>query len=452
MRFASMLCCVCAVMCVGLLSSRQCSGQPLLPPGWGSQSPKPWPVLHESRFAFYLPAPISSQEIDRYAAILVLSEPQRQYLNTLLVSYTERISEIERRRGAELLHAAEPINERAAAQDFRTTPESVDEFEQVHAAEGRLIRDLVREDEALLAELATILAEPQRDLMHRVQLHRERSRCVTNNFMLVISRIDLSHMVVQWEKAAEILPEIEEFLWEYELRITPAIVRAAKAHRKSRTEHPRLTASISFDEFGLPVERDSPEAAERFRVFRARMEQNWRANTEAELRIIRINQETLPQLLERMDPDLAKEFHAAYLTLCYRRVSPDPLSPEVLFDKLAASEETGPGLAQELQALWAEYSQKYEALNASLRAEIDQRREFRSLQWSSTGWREHETAMERLLQARINLNEAIIERVILLLPEQLQRQHAKDIEAWRHRLVQYRDSPASKARESSVAD
>jgi hypothetical protein len=411
-----------------------------------------WAGLERSSYGFFVPAPISRQDVDRYGAILVLSDAQRAYVGHLFGSYLDRCDALRKKWVPLLIEAASPLDQRAQTRDFSLTLTYAAQYEGVCEQETAFAAAIEREDDSFLGQISAVLADVQLPAMDRVRLHRQRSRAVTYYFRLAKARMDLSRLVERYGFPEEILRNLEPVMCEYEQAVTPEFVKASNRYRDSRAKCTRLSLRQELDDNGQPRDLTNPIVIDQIRAFRQQKLALLHSRTDAEMQIARVNDQFLPKFLEQMPLKLSKEFRLVYLSTAYRRVYPDKSDPQELYEGLLADRHVDDNICNMLAEQWQAYRRQYENLCARMRDSADEWAAQFARFNSNEGWEEYESRMEFLARERISKNEQFVKSIIELLPPPIRARHQETIDRWRNEVDEYRNSADILARHYPATD
>jgi hypothetical protein len=380
-----------------------------------------WAFSAQSPAGLLVPPPISRHEIARYKTILNLSDAQGTLLDRLHSSYAQQCIKLQEEHGPPIVAAATQLAELNG--QFGTAAAHL----QLRQLEDQFVASLCKLEQNMLGQLMAALTEQQLEKLDRVRLHRDRRSCSTLMFYVSKSKLDISRIIEELRLPADAMNAIEEMLYEYEIRVTPAIIEADKLHKQSAPQMTNLQEAGEYDAQGnrLNLDRNSPETIEWFRQGREAQLRVYARRAIAERRIARVNDDMLPQILTLLSPAEARRVQDTYNARAYRRVYPDNTAPDALVTAVVGSDQLTHEQSEALTSMFSEYRRKHDRLNNTMKDAIDSWRDLLAFTYSPSGWQEHHTLMADSLKERVGLNESLLNEVIEYLgPPQLVDQQA----------------------------
>lgn len=391
------------------------------------------PGLQNSVFGFELPPPIGLRDLDRYGEILNLSEAQRKFVGFLFEDYAGQSGDLDKRFVPLLLQAAQPIVE-AQGQSEPRLP-ILTALLNVRSLEQDFVSELEKKDDQFFTRLEVVLAEPQRPLMRRVLMHRQRARCLLKLLEIRKAHIDLSQILEDASLPPTLLADLDPLLWEYEQLSTPKFVAVEKRRRDANMTLVALDLKAQFDDFGSALDWSNPESFHRAFEARAQEIRVVHDLAVAQVAVADLNDEWLPRITAAMPVEIAGVLRQAYLSAAYLRVYPDRIDPKFIFESCLDSQDNNPELQRILERVWNEYRSSYQSICDLLEGQSDRWQRQRAFENHITGWQEHNRDMRRWTEERMKKSADFVKRMEGLLGDSMAPQQAKMIEDWKTRFA-----------------
>jgi len=140
------------------------------------------PTVHAQGTSGTLPDPISTPELDEYAAILNLSEQQRQAIEPMHNRYLEQFQQLRSDEIEDFLEQFRGLRR----QMFQ--PNGFEAIKDATRRHRRIMARIESLDSALFNEIQTVLSDDQTTLLPRARLARARERYSSNAIRFATSR------------------------------------------------------------------------------------------------------------------------------------------------------------------------------------------------------------------------------------------------------------------------
>jgi len=396
----------------------------------GDGRAQPWtPTPGVTYVAVYLPPAIGSAEIDWYAAVLRLSQAQRQKLDHLFRQYQQRDRLIRSERIA-------PLMERSAEHARRQNAEGVSaelaqSYIELFESRTEVVQHLVASEQRLFQALSEVLTDAQRGRLDRVKWMRTRRHATP--FLEGMSPgadLDLSIQIIEMDRdqahgavsadrrrLAEILIEYEQLLTtrveqlaEFcatQLREGTIALNRARIHeiaRQVQTHQELVDRAGHLQDEILSINR------KRHRLFR---------------RIHDLNSKYLDTLAEHLSQPYAAELVQWFRQSAYPVVYPNPFDAAPVFDgalEIESLEQDQRGLVNALKQQYVERRSRVSAAMVSEYMDWHQLTEQQggydpavheqySAQMAKLQGQRHDAAIEAIGLLKANLNEAQLAQI-----------------------------------------
>jgi len=338
------------------LPSQVCRAQEAKP----QATSQPWEAPPRPHLTELVPTllirPISTHELERYAAMLSLSDAQRAFLNSEYLQYCSKCASLWSKTAPQLQQLGDD-----ASNGNWIDQATVDLHLAFLKMQESLSSDIKSQDADFFGRLETILADPQLEKMQRVRMHRQRTIAHAIERPIAVSRLDLSMLVEDSGLDSDGLVAVDPVMAEYEAVVTPLMVRfdqglADRLAKRMRIIRERLLHQASRE--AVAALDDEHE-----RIFTAA--------AEIDRKIAKVDREFFPRFLEALPTGAKDGFRHVYQNEAYRLVYPDWTDPGDLKTATLAVCNT-PEVRPIVTAIWDTFDQKHQAICQAMEAEVDQ--------------------------------------------------------------------------------
>lgn len=340
-------------MAIGLLPALWLTGLVAGKPALQAQPTELLPPTSHSKLGVRLPAPIDASEAHRYGDLLGLSDPQRQYVELSLQRYQTAAKGLLDREHPALDQMSD---DGGKAQDAGRFEESCRIGAQLAEDEQRVVLALRLIDEQFLAEIESILAEPQKSAIDRVRDRRTRAHCYLRDCAMGGAHVDLSAFVEIIGVTPEGLVAVDAILMEYERILTPLFVQLHEMMLENRT----IGRLDDAETYLLSTEKTDRSRAQIQEVL-ARQRTRYREQAKLQLQIWEMNDEYCSRLVSRLQLPDADRLEESYRARVYKVVYPDNHDPEPVYLAIAASASLSPTAREAIESAHAQFARSYAA-------------------------------------------------------------------------------------------
>jgi len=297
------------------------------------------------------------------------------------------------------------------------------------------MKEMFAREDAMFQELAPILTEQQMPQLSRVQMHRQRSRCMRWS-VIPGARIDLTALVEKTKLPEEVIEALEPTLHEYETAVTPVMVKIQRVEDRQMLDGARLEVELDFEADGTKVDPQAPGFKERFGAWQEQREKLLRNSARLQKQVAEINRQFGPRLLELIPEPRRKPVETEYLYLAHPFFCPDHCDPKPLFDAIMQSKGLDPKLREVFQATWDTYRESYDLLTHEMIEATDRSDE--QMARTLTGFSGSSLPEWKLRAQRWDKSMELVDTVVGQLPPELQASMKPQVTAYKQRVEMLR--------------
>lgn len=395
-------------------------------------------ALRQTRFGLDPPKIMSQTDLERFSALLTLSDAQSQYAKIFLDQYQDECKRLDGEFIPKLIIAAQPIVDGQGDPNARLSIYrhliNVRELELDHEAA------IADEDDRFMSRLATLVAEVQAPHLARVRLYWQRSRAKKEQNDLLKARIDLEQLVRQLCGESDSATDADLILREYEEKATPLFVEADSIRKKSLTTLTELNIRMEWDDRGMPLDRESPQNVMRILTASQERAALLARRAASQEKIGSANDDFLPLIIDKLPKEIGAQVRVQFLNRVYPRVYPDVNDPAELFRFATDSPSVTDETRDVLRAKWQKYRQVYDNLCQKMSQESDRWQSQIVGRRSLDGWQEHNALMDKLALQRMKASEECVSDLTSLFQGVANVEIGDRVQQWKAHLKTQRDN------------
>ena len=371
---------------------------------------------------------IGEPDLDRYSAMLDLSDAQRRYLEYLYEIYQRDWDEGRQKLMPRLADVSAAYADRVNQSQY--DPETLEFCIEFHALEAEVKKQDWELEKRLLDGLEAVLGPSQLSLMPRVRMHRQRAGCPLNSARVPGAKIDLSREIEHMALQPDQLLAVDSELQRYENELTPLLVVLEQKEVDRNTPLTRLLAASRYDEQGQPLEAGSEQSTRRLRFGQQRRLEILAECAELEKQVADLNRTYLPRLCKLLDADSARTLQDSYYSFAYWAVYENRRGLERLYASIvdSATKTKNEGLVDAVQQIWKSYEKSYDKLSTAMSDRFDAWNEQKAATTASTNYEEYAADMRKMRDERSLKSKAVLSALKDVLPADLLQFHQAEIE------------------------
>jgi hypothetical protein len=309
----------------------------------------------------FVAPPIGRSEINRYAAMLGISEEQKPLLTQIHATYLENFKKVQETEIRELTQALQSMWKFDIETQTTAAP-TTDSVEATQKARRAAIDAVAKVDDSFFNDVQlALLDEGRAQALQRVRMIRQRD-CWNRGTegmwafgsRVGENRIDLSSFlhkqpVVDVDRAV-----LDQDIWAYEQAATPGF--GARFDASLAMQHAQDLWQVEMSQSRDDGENNQFKLATRYQEILGNASKNV---SEAGNSIVKLNREWLAKIIAKLPSETAVKVQDAYNRAAFPNVYNDQLSLDHHLNEAAKLPDVGPEQQRRLNDLAAEYRPAY---------------------------------------------------------------------------------------------